>query len=214
MRRDAPALHLPCRLTFGDNGTARTTSSRSWCTKHEACLSNGERNPNPEKPESPLIEARIPHRLLRVAEVVDRRWRRTPRLRQYPVPGRTRRRAPAPRRQALSPRGTMEPPSPIVVLRIPRWPPIVARTTLSEVTGPAWIARAGVSGPTRTGTTGHEPTRTTRSRAAGRTPAGTNAISAGTTLRPGCARGRFRVGSTGCQPDGRCSERATHRGSS
>jgi hypothetical protein len=125
--------------------------------------------------------------LLHVAEVIDWRRRRTPRWRQHSVPRRAGWRAPAPRREVVSPRSATEPPAPVVVLRIPRRSPIVARTTRSEAAGSTrtratWTIRASRA----TGTTGTEPTGATMTRPArptGHERAGTTGTGAFRTTR-------------------------------
>lgn len=193
----------------------RWTPPRSGgaATPGKPCSSDGQRNPHPEEPEAPLVVPGIPHGLLHVAEVVDRRRRSAPRWRQHPVPRRTRRRAPAPRRQAVSPWGAVEPPAPIVVLRTPRRPPIVAgTTTIAEFTGPTRTTGATASGPTRTRTTGHipaRPTRVTGAMASGPTRAGASGPIR-TALHPRRAHGWFRVGGTRRETDGRRADCTAH----
>jgi hypothetical protein len=102
------------------------------------CLSERERNPDPEEVEAPLVVAGVPHRLLVEAEVVDRRRWRAPCGWQRAIPDRRRRCAPAPGWQSVTPRGIAESSAPVVVLLIPRWPPIVA---VGTATGSAEVRR-------------------------------------------------------------------------
>src|SRR6188472_1636400 len=102
------------------------------------CLSERERNPDPEEVEAPLVVAGVPHRLLVEAEVVDRRRWRAPCGWQRAIPDRRRRCAPAPGWQSVTPRGIAESSAPVVVLLIPRRPPIVA---VGTATGSAEVRR-------------------------------------------------------------------------
>jgi hypothetical protein len=105
--------------------------------------------------------------LLVEAEVVERRRRRPPRLRQRPVPNRWRRRAPTPRRQAVAPRGAVKTSAPVVVLRAERRSPIVTAGTV-EVAG-RWAARTIAGSAEVTGRTAGRVTP----EVAGRTTGGT-----------------------------------------
>src|SRR5258707_3358600 len=78
-----------------------------------------QRDPDPEEPEPPLVEAGTPDRRHRVSPVVEWRWRRPPRRREWSTPCRRRRGTPAPRRDSLAPRGTMPLP-PEVSSALPR----------------------------------------------------------------------------------------------
>src|SRR5712671_2367564 len=78
-----------------------------------------QRDPHTEEPEPPLVEAGIPDRRHRVSPVVEWRWRRPPRRREWSTPCRRGRGTPAPRRGSLAPRGTM-PLSPEVSSALPR----------------------------------------------------------------------------------------------
>ena len=102
--------------------------------------SDRERNPDPEEVEAPLVVTGIPHRLLLEAPVVDRRRRRSPRLRQRSIPRRRRRCAPAPGRQIITPRGAVESTAPVVVPWVPWWSPVV-------VVGSAEVAGRRTAGP-------------------------------------------------------------------
>jgi hypothetical protein len=103
------------------------------------CRSDRERNPDPEEVEAPLVVTGIPHRLLLEAPVVDWRRRRSPRLRQRSIPRWRRRCAPAPGRQIITPRGTVESTAPVVVPGVPWWSPVV-------VVGSAEVTRGWTAG--------------------------------------------------------------------
>ena len=133
-----------------DSSTCRSATRSSELARedgHPQCIRGGrpfsrsdrERNPDPEEVEAPLVVTGIPHRLLLEAPVVDRRRRRPPRLRQRSVPGRRRRCAPAPGRQIITPRGTVESTAPVVVPGVPWWSPVV-------VVGSAEVTRGWTAG--------------------------------------------------------------------
>jgi hypothetical protein len=159
-----------------------TAPGLSEAAVSSGCLSEREWNPDPEEIETPLVVAGIPYRLLVVAVVVDR-WRRwPPRGRQRTIPYRRRGRAPTPWRGSVAPRGAVETPTPVIVLRTPWWPPIVTagmvevagRATASLVAGRAAGEVAGgttaslVAGRATRGTAGEVAGRATTSLVTGR----------------------------------------------
>ena len=139
-----------------DSSTCRSATRSSELARedgHPQCIRGGrpisrsdrERNPDPEEVEAPLVVTGIPHRLLLEAPVVDRRRRRSPRLRQRSVPRRRRRCAPAPGRQIITPWGTVESTAPVVVPGVPWWPPVVVVGS-AEVAGRRTAGSAGSAG--------------------------------------------------------------------
>src|SRR6478609_1760142 len=148
-----------------DSSTCRSATRSSELAPedgHPQCIRGGrpfrrsdrERNPDPEEVEAPLVVTGIPHRLLLEAPVVDWRRRRSPRLRQRSIPRWRRRCAPAPGRQIITPRGTVESTAPVVVPGVPWWSPVVvvgsAEVTLWRTARSAllwWSAGAALRWP-------------------------------------------------------------------
>ncbi len=139
-----------------DSSTCRSATRSSELARedgHPQCIRGGrpisrsdrERNPDPEEVEAPLVVTGIPHRLLLEAPVVDWRRRRSPRLRQRSIPRWRRRCAPAPGRQIITPRGTVESTAPVVVPGVPWWSPVVVVGS-AEVTGRRTAGSAGSAG--------------------------------------------------------------------
>src|SRR6478735_5387492 len=140
-----------CRpRSSADSSTWRSATRSSELAPedgHPQCIRGGrpfsrsdrERNPDPEEVEAPLVVTGIPHRLLLEAPVVDWRRRRSPRLRQRSIPRWRRRCAPAPGRQIITPRGTVESTAPVVVPGVPWWSPVV-------VVGSAEVTRGWTAG--------------------------------------------------------------------
>ena len=139
-----------------DSSTCRSVTRSSELAReddHPQCIRGGrpisrsdrERNPDPEEVEAPLVVTGIPHRLLLEAPVVDWRRRRSPRLRQRSIPRWRRRCAPAPGRQIITPRGTVESTAPVVVPGVPWWSPVVVVGS-AEVTGGRTAGSAGSAG--------------------------------------------------------------------
>jgi hypothetical protein len=163
-----------------DSSTCRSATRSSELARedgHPECIRGGrpisrsdrERNPDPEEVEAPLVVTGIPHRLLLEAPVVDWRRRRPPRLRQRSIPRWRRRCAPAPGRQIITPRGTVESTAPVVVPGVPWWPPVV-------VVGSAEVTRGRTAGSAEV----------TRGRTAG--SAGSAEVTLGRTARPALLR--------------------------
>jgi hypothetical protein len=117
----------------------------------EAGVSRGEslqRDPDSEEVEAPLVEPRVPARVLVVAVVVDRSVVPTPSWwGKRPAPVRTGRLAGTPRRRSVAPRSSVEVPA--VVVAVPR------------ATGPAGAVITRSARSVHSGTT--RPTMSTRS---------------------------------------------------
>src|SRR6476620_6621529 len=148
-----------------DSSTCRSATRSSELAPedgHPQCIRGGrpfrrsdrERNPDPEEVEAPLVVTGIPHRLL--LEPPEFVWggSGSPPLRQRSIPRWRRRCAPAPGRQIITPRGTVESTAPVVVPGVPWWSPVV-------VVGSAEVTRGWNGGSA--GSAEVPPGRTARS---------------------------------------------------
>ena len=154
-----------------------------------------QRNPDPEEPESPGVEAGIPYRVHPLPVVIERRGRRTPRRGQRPARWRRRRRPPTPRSGTGTPWRRMAVPAWAV-----RRTPVRGRRRL-----PAWTAGAGSgagTGSARAGSGSAWPTRPTRWRWAARSVTAGSTWSTGgwRSLPTGAGAGAVaRLGDRGCR---------------